>query len=575
MMVCRMCLQKSECPLYIFAEDSAKFQIAPTIARHFWFEPSKDDPISTLICLCCWSKIEDFHLYYLSVEEAQRRLTEAPPIKEEVVAADFFKNEPGDDETVPSKTEKEETCDNAAGKFEFIGQDYDGGDGEDAAFENEDARDADYTNDLDDFDTSDDEPLETLKSEAKQNNTRGRQDSQSKSNEVSIKSEENEASSSVESKTQVIAKKRGRKRKSEATTPKKPPADSEQRKKTNEYDEEIARQTTLKCDLCTSEFKLFAEMQRHYRSVHKVKGYAVCCSTKFYNRSTFFNHMIKHVAPERLKCDKCDKIFSNKRALQNHTLIFHDPVDIKIFHCDQCPKRYAKQYQLNHHKKTHLEKNRTDFTCDECGKGYSNKHALKTHIRGIHENAYSRICDICAKVLPSKGLFIKHKLEHEGIVEPRVQCEECEKWLKNAYQLKLHMRKHTRPAVNQFACTECGKTAPTKNALRGHIRYVHKSGRQYKCTYCDKAFKRPLTLKEHMATHTGDILYSCQHCTKTFNSNANLHSHRKKVHPKEWEHARKIRGMPEELLKKTLMEAETNDIDDVGNEEESAVFLPL
>lgn len=103
-------------------------------------------------------------MYYLSVEEAQRRLTEAPPIKEEVVAADFFKNEPGDDETVPSKTEKEETCDNAAGKFEFIGQDYDGGDGEDAAFENEDARDADYTNDVDDFDTSDDGELFAVRS---------------------------------------------------------------------------------------------------------------------------------------------------------------------------------------------------------------------------------------------------------------------------------------------------------------------------------------------------------------------------------------------------------------------------
>lgn len=79
----------------------------------------------------------------------------------------------------------------------------------------------------------------------------------------------------------------------------------------------------------------------------------------------FFINELKMV----FRCDKCDKIFSNKRALQNHTLIFHDPVDIKIFHCDQCPKRYAKQYQLNHHKKTHLEKNRTDFTCDECGKG--------------------------------------------------------------------------------------------------------------------------------------------------------------------------------------------------------------
>lgn len=51
MMVCRMCLQKSECPLYIFAEDSAKFQIAPTIARHFWFEVSAQQLIRFGVCL--------------------------------------------------------------------------------------------------------------------------------------------------------------------------------------------------------------------------------------------------------------------------------------------------------------------------------------------------------------------------------------------------------------------------------------------------------------------------------------------------------------------------------------------
>lgn len=41
--------------------------------------------------------------------------------------------------------------------------------------------------------------------------------------------------------------------------------------------------------------------------------------------------------------------------------------------------------------------------------------------------------------------------------------------------------------------------------------------------------------------HTGEVLYSCPHCPKTFNSNANMHSHRKKMHPKEFEETRKQR----------------------------------
>ncbi|TMW39645.1 hypothetical protein DOY81_015275, partial [Sarcophaga bullata] len=52
------------------------------------------------------------------------------------------------------------------------------------------------------------------------------------------------------------------------------------------------------------------------------------------------------------------------------------------------------------------------------------------------------------------------------------------------------------------------------------------------CTICAKAFKRPDALREHMASHSGTALYTCPWCPKSFNSNANMHAHRKKMHPK-------------------------------------------
>lgn len=44
-----------------------------------------------------------------------------------------------------------------------------------------------------------------------------------------------------------------------------------------------------------------------------------------------------------------------------------------------------------------------------------------------------------------------------------------------------------------------------------------------------------------MTTHTGEVLYTCTFCPKTFNSGANMHAHRKKAHPTEWEEEKRIK----------------------------------
>lgn len=151
---------------------------------------------------------------------------------------------------------------------------------------------------------------------------------------------------------------------------------------------------------------------------------------------------------------------------------------------------------------------------------------------------YGTMCDICAQVIRGRAAFQRHQLEHAGVTEPKVQCDICGSWHKNKHSLKKHVRRHNGTAAT---CDLCGKVSPNRSAMLSHQRYVHLTDRKHECSVCNKAFKKAITLREHMTMHTGEVLYKCPHCPKTFNSNANQHTHRRKCHPKEFEEARKAR----------------------------------
>jgi uncharacterized C2H2 Zn-finger protein len=54
-----------------------------------------------------------------------------------------------------------------------------------------------------------------------------------------------------------------------------------------------------------------------------------------------------------------------------------------------------------------------------------------------------------------------------------------------------------------------------------------------------------ILFQEHMAGHTGEILYHCPapDCNKSYNSNANMLSHKKKAHKAYWEEEKKRKMM--------------------------------
>lgn len=57
------------------------------------------------------------------------------------------------------------------------------------------------------------------------------------------------------------------------------------------------------------------------------------------------------------------------------------------------------------------------------------KFILTSHIRGVHQNAYLQICDICARVFKSKQVFEFHRDSNCGTdMQRKSQCNICGAW---------------------------------------------------------------------------------------------------------------------------------------------------
>ncbi|XP_023292625.1 transcription factor grauzone-like isoform X5 [Lucilia cuprina] len=312
-----------------------------------------------------------------------------------------------------------------------------------------------------------------------------------------------------------------------------------------EYDSIITKFfEKIRCPKCELLVHTFGEMRAHFRLDHNDDhGFVECCGRRFATRKFLAEHILVHYNPEHFKCKTCDKVCRDSTQLESHeqTHLPNPPASKykKTFQCEKCSKTFSSKASFEHHMVAkHVPREEFKFECPECKKKFPTAKNLSLHENNSHNPQNIVICDKCGKTFRDKcRLKLHHR--HDHLNEPKPEkipqkCPFCNKWYSSKSSVQDHIRNmHTDNDI-EHRCPTCGFVSTTAKALKKHILFNHDAVRRHKCNLCEKAFKRPQDIKEHMATHTGEPLYTCVNCGKTFKSKANMFHHRRRFHRAEW-----------------------------------------
>ena len=245
----------------------------------------------------------------------------------------------------------------------------------------------------------------------------------------------------------------------------------------------------IKCANCNKVFKTKQLLYFHIRKQHENPGTCNICEKYFSSKVKLDCHIQKaHMygpekQPRKYLCETCGKVFKDRSNMNKHAKIHgvkeiqqkkpcHKP---KPFPCNQCQKSYSRQWTLKRHMVTKHKKpqkhrghhrsslymhksSAKKLPCPVCRKTFMRLHNWKNHIHTVHKPA---------KKKPSSSSCSSRKL-------PKTY----------------------------FHCSLCPKKFSSKQGMWDHKYRVHRSER-YRCTACDKTFKRKFNLARHTKIHSG------------------------------------------------------------------------
>ncbi|XP_035826483.1 PR domain zinc finger protein 1 isoform X2 [Aplysia californica] len=254
---------------------------------------------------------------------------------------------------------------------------------------------------------------------------------------------------------------------------------------------------------------------------------------------------------KRWQCNQCDKSYTTKHNLVMHVL---DHEGIKPHLCLKCGKYFKQLSHLNTHMLTHDQIK--PHTCNMCGKGFTQISHLKRHTAVSEKNGY------CANLRSKQGSSHHHspsaappmgtptalisearqfqdqnqsfdsmegydrddlKLSDDKLGPPgKLMCRYCDRKFRYPSQLKDHMQSHNgnRP----YMCTECGMDFMKEHHLKAH-QFTHTGLKPYTCDICGRSFNQRANLQRHKLIHETHRTFKCNTCGKLFTQPQTLKAH--------------------------------------------------
>lgn len=104
-----------------------------------------------------------------------------------------------------------------------------------------------------------------------------------------------------------------------------------------------------KCDVCSREFTLSANLKRHMLIHNSVRPFQChVCFKSFIQKQTLKTHMIVHLPVKPFKCKVCGKSFNRMYNLLGH---MHLHAGSKPFKCPYCTSKFNLKGNLSRHMK--------------------------------------------------------------------------------------------------------------------------------------------------------------------------------------------------------------------------------
>uniref|UniRef100_A0A8D2ALJ0 Zinc finger protein 335 n=1 Tax=Sciurus vulgaris TaxID=55149 RepID=A0A8D2ALJ0_SCIVU len=146
--------------------------------------------------------------------------------------------------------------------------------------------------------------------------------------------------------------------------------------------------SSFPCPVCGRVYPMQKRLTQHMKT-HSTEKPHMCdkCGKSFKKRYTFKMHLLTHiqaVANRRFKCEFCEFVCEDKKALLNHQL---SHVSDKPFRCSFCPYRtFREDFLLSHVAVKHT--GAKPFACEYCHFSTRHKKNLRLHVRCRHAGSF-------------------------------------------------------------------------------------------------------------------------------------------------------------------------------------------